>query len=253
MHILEVQIVRTKANTCKSQVPGHLANSNQRTVEGMNSSQQKQVAHLLYKFSSMFSETDADIGRTGVLKYRIASAGAQPIKQLLRRVSYHIQKEMEEQIDNMLENHDITPSKSPWGIVLVKKKDGSKQFCVDYPRLNVVTLKDAYPLPKIDKSLGQLAGSCWFSFLDMNSGHWQVELDPGDRKKTAFTSRNNLFEFRLLPFGLCNAPATFEWLVEIVLAGLHLETCFDDKIMCGTTFDEMLKKLEYVFAKLKWS
>ena len=194
MHVPEVQTVRTKANTCESAVPGHLADLNQRTVEGMNGSQQNQVAHLLNKYSSVFSETDADIRRTGVLKYRIASADAQPIKQLLRRESYHIQKEMEEQLDNMLKNHVITPSKSPWGFVLVKKKDGSRQFCVDYQRLNDVTIKDAYPLPRIDPSLGQLAGSFWFSCLDMNSGYWQVKLDTEDRKQTAFISRKGLFE-----------------------------------------------------------
>ena len=113
-----------------------------------------------------------------------------------------MQKEMEEQIDNMLKKDVITPSKSPWaiGIVLVKEKDGSKRFCIDYRRLNDVTIKDAYPLPRIDESLDQLAGSCWFSCLDMNSGYWQVELDPEDRQKTVFISRKGLFEFKVLLF-----------------------------------------------------
>ena len=221
--VAEVQSVKTKANTSENAVPSHLADLYQRTVEGMNGSHQKQVAHLLNKYSSVFSETDDDIGRTGVLKHKIPTADAQPIKQPLRRVPYHMQKEMDEQIDNMLKKDVITPSKSPWasGIVLVKEKDGSKKLCIDYRRLNVVTIKDAYPLPRIDESLDQLAGSCWFSCLDMNSGYWQVELDTGDRQKTAFISRKGWFEFKVLPFGLCGAPATFERLVEIVLAGLH--------------------------------
>ena len=254
--VTEVQKVRSKATPVGKAVPDHLADLYQRTVEGMSSSQQKRVAHLLNKYSSVFSETDDDIGRTGVLKHRIPTGDAQPIKQPLRRVPYHMQKEMDEQIDNMLQKDVITPSKSPWasGIVLVKKKDGSKRFCVDYRRLNDVTIKDAYPLPRIDESLDQLAGSCWFSCLDMNSGYWQVELDQEDRKKTAFISRKGLFEFKVLPFGLCNAPATFERLVEIVLAGLHWETCLvylDDIIVCGKTFDDMVKNLDDVLARLQ--
>ena len=104
----------------------------------------------------------------------------------------------------------------------MKKKDESKRFCVDYRRLNDVTIKDLYPLPRIDESLDQLAGSKWFSCLGMNA----LNSRPEDRQKTAFVSRKGLFEFQVLPFGLCNAPATFERLIEIVLAGLHWETMF---------------------------
>ena len=138
--------------------------------------------------------------------------------------------------------------------MLVKKKDGSKQFYVDYRRLNDVAIKDAYPLPTIDESLDQLAVSKWFSCLDMNAGYWQVELDPEDRKKSALVSRKGLFEFTVLPFGLCNAPATFKRLVEIVFAGLHRETCLvylDDIIVCGKTFEDMVKNLGEVFERLQ--
>ena len=253
--VVEVQNVKSKASL-QNNVPSHLSDLYQRTVEGMNKAQQKHVAGLLNKYSSVFSENDNDIGRTGVLQHRIPTKDVQPIKQPLRRVPYHMQKEMDEQIDQLLEKDVITPSKSPWasGIVLVKKKDGSKRFCIDYRRLNDVTIKDAYPLPRIDESLDQLAGSKWFSCLDMNSGYWQVELNPEDRKKTAFISRKGLFEFKVLPFGLCNAPATFERLVEIVLAGLHWETCLvylDDIIVCGRTFEDMVKNLDAVFARLQ--
>ena len=253
--VVEVQSVKSKISIPKH-VPSHLSDLYQRTVDGMSKDQQKKVASLLSKYSSVFSENDNDIGRTGVLNHRIPTKDAQPIKQPLRRVPYHMQKEMDEQIDNMLEKDVITPSKSPWasGIVLVKKKDGSKRFCIDYRRLNDVTIKDAYPLPRIDESLDQLAGSKWFSCLDMNSGYWQVELDKDDRKKTAFISRKGLFEFKVLPFGLCNAPATFERLMEIVLAGLHWETCLvylDDIIVCGKTFEDMVKNLDEVLDRLQ--
>ena len=104
----------------------------------------------------------------------------------------------------MLKENVIKHSKSPWSssIVMVKKKDGSSRFCVDYRKLNDITIKDAYPLPCVDESLDQLSGSKWFSCLDLNAGYWQVEMDPEDAEKTAFTSRKGLFEFTVMPFGL---------------------------------------------------
>ena len=135
---------------------------------------------------------------------------------------------------------------------MVKKKDGSNRFCVDYRKLNDITIKDAYPLPRIDESLDQLAGSKWFSCLDLNAGYWQVETDPKDREKTAFTSRKGLYEFNVMPFGLCNAPATFERLMETILAGLHWQICLiylDDVIVTGKTFQDMVNNLGRVFER----
>ncbi|MCG8033578.1 MAG: reverse transcriptase family protein, partial [Candidatus Thiodiazotropha taylori] len=163
--------------------------------------------------------------------------------------------EINQQIDDMLEKDVIQPSSSPWasGIVMVQKKDGTKRFCVDHRRLNDVTTKDAYPLPRIDDSLDQLSGAKWFSCLDLNSGYWQVEVDDDDREKTAFASRKGLFEFKVMPFGLCNAPASFERLMETVLAGLNWQICLiylDDIIVTGKTFEDMVNNLDQVFNRL---
>ena len=87
---------------------------------------------------------------------------------------------------------------------------------------NDVTMKDAYPLPRIDESLDQLSGSKWFSCLDLSAGYWQVEVDPEDKQKTAFLTRRGLFEYNVMPFGLCNAPATFERLMKTVLYMLDI-------------------------------
>ncbi|GFV97088.1 hypothetical protein TNCV_3526741 [Trichonephila clavipes] len=123
----------------------------------------------------------------------------------------------------MKNNDVIEPSSNPWAspIVLVRKKDGSTRFCVDYRRLNDITKKDSCPLPRIDDTLDTLASNTWFSTLDLKSGYWQVELHPDDKKKTAFTTGQGLWQFKVMPFDLCNAPATFERLMEIVLGGLR--------------------------------
>lgn len=120
--------------------------------------------------------------------------------------------------------------------------------------MNAVTRKDAYPLPRVDDTLDTLAGSKWFSTLDMLSGYWQVEVDPEDRDKTAFCTPEGLFEFRVMPFGLCNAPATFQRLMDAVLAGLQWSSCLvyiDDLVIPGKTFLEHLRHLRQVFQRLR--
>ncbi|GFT82419.1 retrovirus-related Pol polyprotein from transposon 297, partial [Nephila pilipes] len=130
---------------------------------------------------------------------------------------------------------------SPWAspIILVRKKDRSTRFCVDYRRLNDITKKDSYPLPRIDDTLDTLSGNVWFSTLDLKSSYWQVEMDPVDREKTAFTtSGQGLWQFNVMPFSLCNAPDTFERLMETVLRGLSPEAYLiylDDIIIVGLT------------------
>ncbi|KRX61767.1 Retrovirus-related Pol polyprotein from transposon 17.6 [Trichinella sp. T9] len=156
----------------------------------------------------------------------------------------------------MLRQDVVEPSSSPWAspIVLVRKKDGSCRFCVDYRQLNNLTRKDAHPLPRIDDTLDALAGAQWFSTLDLASGYWQVEVEPQDREKTAFTTPLGLYQFKVMPFGLCNAPATFQRLMETVLRGLVGSDCLvylDDVIVFGKTAEEHTARLREVFRRLR--
>ncbi len=123
----------------------------------------------------------------------------------------------------MLDRGVIELCQSSWAsrVVLVTKKDSSTRFCVDYCKVNDIMLKDAYPLPRIDDTLDALRGSQYFSTLDLYSGYWQVNMDPKDIDKMAFVTRQGLFRFTVMPFGLCNAPAMFERLMELILTGLN--------------------------------
>jgi len=150
----------------------------------------------------------------------------------------------------------IEPSSSPWSspIVLVQKKDGTSRFCVDYRRLNDITHKDSYPLPRIDDTIEALSGVEWFSTLDLRSGYWQVPLDESSKEKTAFSTGRGLWQFKVMPFGLCNAPATFERLMEQVLAGLPLSIALvylDDILVPGHSFSHQLSNLRKVFERLR--
>ena len=150
----------------------------------------------------------------------------------------------------------VQPSASAWAspIVIVPKKDGTSRFCVDFRRVNAVTKKDVYPLPRIDDILDTLGGAQYFSTLDLSSGYWQIELDPATRDKSAFTSHCGLYEFTRMPFGLCNAPATFQRLMQVVLSGIEGKFCFvyiDDILVCSNTFEDHLEHLQQVFERLR--
>ena len=150
----------------------------------------------------------------------------------------------------------IRKSQSPWAaqVVLAAKKDGTKRFCVDYRLLNESTVKDAYPLPRIEECLDALNGSQFFSSMDLASGYWQVAMDPRDREKTAFSTHVGLFEWNVMPFGLCNAPATFARLMEQVLADVVWSQCLvylDDIVAFGQDFTMAYNNLRAVFVRLK--
>ncbi|GBN22874.1 Transposon Ty3-I Gag-Pol polyprotein [Araneus ventricosus] len=131
-------------------------------------------------------------------QHRINTGNHPPIKQYSRRLPLAKKEEAERLVKEMVDNGIIEESSGPWAspIVLVKKKDGSTRFCVDYRKLNEITIKDSYPLPRIDDTLDALNGSQWFSTLDLKSGYWQVEIQPEDKEKTAFTTGQGLWQFK---------------------------------------------------------
>lgn len=245
---------------CKSAdaqiLPLHLRPLLDKVSSNLTEHQCQMLKSILIRYSDVFIEPEGSLGRTDLAKHTISTGDARPIKLPPRRLPIHQKKIAEEEIDKMLREDVIEPSNSPWAapIVLVKKRDGTTRFCVDYRKLNSVTKKDAYPLPRIDESLDTLSGAKYFCTLDLASGYWQVVMDESDKQKTAFATHKGLFQFKVLPFGLSNSPATFERLMEAVLSGLQWERCLvylDDIIIFGSTFEKTLESLTFIFDRLQ--
>ncbi|KRZ00651.1 Retrovirus-related Pol polyprotein from transposon 17.6 [Trichinella zimbabwensis] len=211
---------------------------------------------VLRRHSRAISRNDDDLGRSSLVTHRIETGEARPIKQPPRRLPVAQRSVVERLVGQMLESGVIEPASGPWSspVLLVRKNDRSPRFYVDYRRLNALTRVDAQPLPRIDDTLDALAGSQWFSTLDLASGYWQIEVAEPDREKTAFSTPMGLFQFKVMPFGLCNAPATFQRLMENALRGLTFKgclVCLDDIIVYGRTEEEHLERLAKVLHRLQ--
>ena len=164
--------------------------------------------------------------RAGAVSHRINTRSSSSIRQQVWQIPQFCWEEAKQLLQDVLKKDVIQPSDSPWAslVVVVCKKNGSIPFCVDYQKVNAVTQKDAYPLPRINDTLDMLSGSQWFSTLNLVSRYWQVEVLPEDRKKIAFCPPEGLYEFNDISFGLCNAPATFQWLMESTIERPAVET-----------------------------
>ena len=178
-------------------------------------SEKAQLLSLINEYRDNFATSPEELGRTGLVTHNIDTGDQPPIRQRPYRVSHQQRTIIEEHVTDMLNRGIIQPSVSPCAspVVLVKKKDNTDRFCVDFRRLNAVTRKDSYPLPRIDDALDALNGTRYFSTMDLMSGYWQVEMDPESREHTAFTTYGGLYEFLVMPFGLTNAPSTHQRLM----------------------------------------
>ena len=218
--------------------------------------QTEQVKELIDRYSDTFSSGPHDMGRMAAVTHEIDTGDHQPVNQQPYRMAPDERDEADRQIQSMLDNGVICESKSPWAspVVMRDKKDDTKRFCCNYQALNEITKKDRYPLPRVDDCLDELAGSYYYTCLDMATGFWQIKVRERDREKTAFISPSGLFEFQVMPFGLCNAPSTFQRAMDHVLAGLKWRTCIvyvDDILVFSATFEGHLKDLAEVLERCR--
>ncbi|KAK6009174.1 integrase core domain protein [Ostertagia ostertagi] len=210
---------------------------------------------LVRRYANVFAVSEQELTQTNLVEHNIDTGEAMPIRQKARPVPLATRAELRHILNDLHERKIIEPSKSSWAspIVLVQKKDGTLRLCVDYRKLNQVTKIDSYPLPSIDTILQSLKGKRYYSTLDLSSGYWQIALSEDAKEKSAFTTTEGLYQFRVLPFGLASSPAVFQRLMHAVLGPLLGDEvfCYLDDIMVATeTVEQHLHVLERVFQQL---
>ena len=225
-------------------------------IESWTEQQQSSVRKLLEEYQHLFALNLKELGRTSLVQHEIMLNDKTHFKERYRRIPPHQYEEVRKHLQEMLDIGAIHRSTSPWAshVVLVCKKDGSLQFCIDLRKLNNQTIKDAQSQPRIEDSLNCLDGATIFTSQDLQSSYWHVEMTEDSKPLTAFTvGPLGFYECVQMPFGLTNAPATFQHLMEICLGKIHLKWCIiylDDIIVFSKTPEEHIERLRGVFEKL---
>ena len=225
-------------------------------LEHLEESQRKKMMDLINAYPDVFAKGPLDIGETDVMKFQINTGDSQPIRQNPRRKSPEARKVEAEILQQMRDAGVVRPSNSDWcsPVLLVKKKDGSFRYCIDFRKLNQISKSDSYPLPNINECLEALGGNKFFASADLISGYWQMKVREEDIPKTAFTSGRRLWEFTRLPFGVTGGVPGFSRLMEKVLDGLQYEILvlfLDDILIFAKTFEELLERIEIVLQRLE--
>ena len=212
---------------------------------------------LVLAYHDVFTLESNELGCTSAIKHEIRIKNSEPFREWFWHIPPPLLEEVCTSLWDMLEAGVIHPSQSLWcnAVVLVRKKDGTLHFCVDFRHLNAWTKKDSYPLPCIQEALESMAGSAHFSSMDFKSGFWQIKMASESQQYTAFMVGNlRFYEFTHMPCGLCNAPATFQCLMQNTLSELNLMCCMiylDDVIIFGHTEEEHLEHLRMVFERFQ--
>ncbi len=237
-------------------IPHHIQDLLERAKTNISDDEYASLRTLLVEYEDVFAENDFDLGDFNDIEHSIDTGTAKPVRQRMRRTQMCFVDEEKANLEKMLQAKVIQPSVSEWAEapVLIRKRDGQVRWCVDYRCLNKVTSKDVFPLPLVEECMDTLSGNCWYSKLDANSAYWQVKIKKSDRKKTAFATKYGLYEFVRMGFGLCNAPATYCRVMNLVLRGLNwniLLAFLDDILVMGNGFADHLRNLEQVFQRFR--
>lgn len=210
---------------------------------------------LLHKYDSLFQISSNLPPARETNHFIHLLPQAHPVNVRPYRYPYFLKHEIEKQVDTMLANGVIRPSTSPFSllVLLVKKKDGSWRFCVDYWALNSITMKDRFPIPTVDELLDELGGAAWFTKLDLLQGYHQILMREEDVFKTAFRTHRGHYEFRVMPFGLCNAPSTFQATMNTIFKPFlrkFIIVFFDDNLIYNPNYEDHLKHMDQAFQVL---
>ena len=209
------------------------------SITHINKIQRAQLLKLLLSYHDRFSLKGENLAQTNAAQHEIDTTNATPFKERLRPYSPAVQDIIDSEVKKMIEQGVLVPSHSPYAsnLLLVRKPDPSSEggvknrVCASFVRLNKQTVKDSYPLARIDYIFNRIGRSKWFSTMDLLSGFWQVMIKPEHRYKTAVVTMRGLYEYMVMPFGLCNAPATFQRLMDNIILPEYrgfIETYIDD-------------------------
>lgn len=234
---------------------------NQLRIDHLNIEEKRKLINLISKFPSVFYLEGDNLSFTNVIKHRIETKDDLPVHAKSYRYPYCHKEEVQKQVSKMLSQGIIRPSTSPWCSpiwIVPKKLDASGQqkwrLVVDYRKLNEKTIDDKYPLPNITEILDKLGKCQYFTTLDLASGFHQIEVHPDDIQKTAFSVEHGLYEYLRMPFGLKNAPATFQRVMDHVLRDLIGKCCLvymDDIIIFSVSLQEHIENLTKIFMALE--
>jgi len=219
-------------------------------------SEKEMIKNIIRKNRDRFCNELRKPGSAAHFLHRIITTTDMPITGRMPRRSQEEHKVVDEHAAKLCRQGVIRPSVSPWSapVVLAKKKDGTWRFCVDFRRLNAVTQKDRYPLPRVDESLDALGKAKYLTTFDLTQGYWQIPLAEEDKHKSAFSTRGGHYEFNVLAMGLTNSGPTFQRNMEIILSGLNWKSCLvyvDDIIIFSATFEQHMKDIEAVLQRLR--
>lgn len=225
------------------------------SLDGMPYEDASRIATLLSSHIDAFSDGEFDLGYCDLIPHEIRVNSEKSIRMPYRRISPGEAEEVRKLLQDMLDRKIIKRSLSPYAspVVLVRKKSGAIRLCIDYRQLNAITIKDSFPLPRIDESLEVMEGARYFTSLDLTHGYYQVAMHPDSVPLTAFRVPWGLFDFERMPQGLCNSPCTFQRIMELIFGDMNFRQLIlylDDILVFSKTFEDHLVRLEEVFDRL---
>ena len=227
-----------------------------RLPDELTDEQRIRAATLIRDYAHLFSKSETDLGLTDMIAHKINTGTHRPIKESLRRHPQALLPLIDDFVEDLLKRGLIEPGRGDWAmnLTVARKSNGSLRYCIDARKVNLCTVTDAYALPRIDTCLESFGSARYFCTIDAVSAYWQVPIkDEESRDRTAFLTRKGLWRWKVMGYGLCGAPATFQRLMDLILVGLQFEICLaflDDVIIYGSTFEETCTRLKKVFDRI---
>ncbi|CAF4468330.1 unnamed protein product [Didymodactylos carnosus] len=249
-----LDIQHNDSRSQQSPTSSDIDNTIHKLISHLDEQKQQEVYPMLLKHRTLFNLSKMTIVNTQI-RHVIRTGDHNPISSRPYSKTIPQQQILAEHIQQVEKNYLIRRSTSPWAspVVLIKKKDGSTRFCVDYRKLNNITKKDSYPLPHMGETINRLGGHQYFTKLDLKSGYFQIPIQEDDKEKTAFILQDGHWEFNVLPQGLKNAPPTFQRIMNELLAYQRWDHCLvylDDIIIFSKSFQQHVQHLDEILTVL---